>query len=82
MDLQRLKTFVGVARYGSFVGAARQLDLDPSLGSRAIATLERELGVRLVQRTTRRHGGKTLVVEPRRSRIGRARLNQRSRCHG
>jgi DNA-binding transcriptional LysR family regulator len=54
MDLQQLKTFVGVARHGSFAGAARQLDMDPSLVSRAIGTLERELGVRLVQRTTRR----------------------------
>jgi DNA-binding transcriptional LysR family regulator len=53
MDTVGLVLFVAVAREGSFAGAARELDLDPSAVSRAIAGLEGELGVRLFQRTTR-----------------------------
>jgi DNA-binding transcriptional LysR family regulator len=53
MDSQVLRTFIAVARHGSFAAAARSVDTDPSLVSRAIAGLENELGVRLFQRTTR-----------------------------
>jgi DNA-binding transcriptional LysR family regulator len=49
-----LKTFVDVARLGSFAHAARELNLDPSSVSRTVAALESELGVRLFQRTTRK----------------------------
>ncbi|MBS0582090.1 MAG: LysR family transcriptional regulator [Proteobacteria bacterium] len=48
-----LSAFVEVARRHSFVGAARQLDKHVSAVSRAVATLEARLGVRLLQRTTR-----------------------------
>lgn len=54
MDLAHLRTFVEVVRQGSFAGAARALDLDPSKVTRAVAALEAELGVRLLQRSTRR----------------------------
>ncbi len=54
MDALALKTFVDVARLGSFAYAARELDLDPSSISRTVAALEAELGVRLFQRTTRK----------------------------
>jgi DNA-binding transcriptional LysR family regulator len=54
MDIQQLKTFVEVVRHGSFAAAARELDMDPSIVSRSVAALEGELGVRLMQRTTRR----------------------------
>lgn len=53
MDLGVLKTFVEVMRQGSFAAVAREHNLDPSSVSRAIAGLEKELGVRLFQRTTR-----------------------------
>jgi DNA-binding transcriptional LysR family regulator len=53
MDTSGLNLFVAVAREGSFAGAARELDLDPSAVSRTVASLESELGVRLFQRTTR-----------------------------
>ena len=46
--------FVEVARRGSFAAAARDRNVDPSSVSRAVALLEEELGVRLLQRTTRR----------------------------
>jgi DNA-binding transcriptional LysR family regulator len=54
MDWSALATFVGVARCGSFARFARQQALAPSSVSRAIDALERELGVRLFQRTTRK----------------------------
>jgi DNA-binding transcriptional LysR family regulator len=54
MDLKQLQTFVEVARRGSFAAAARLLGVAPSMVTRSVAALERELGVRLIQRTTRR----------------------------
>ncbi|MBI3436763.1 MAG: LysR family transcriptional regulator [Proteobacteria bacterium] len=54
MDTSLLRLFVAVMRRRSFAGVARDLDVDPSAISRAIASLEDELGVRLFHRTTRR----------------------------
>ncbi len=54
MNLDHLNAFAQVARLGSFAAAARTLDVDPSSISRAIAVLETDLGVRLLQRSTRR----------------------------
>lgn len=54
MDLHQLRTFVAVVQQGSFAGAARQLAVDPSAITRAVAALEASLEVRLLQRTTRR----------------------------
>jgi len=54
MELRSLQIFVDVARRGSFAAVARDLDADPSQISRIVADLEVELGVRLLQRTTRR----------------------------
>lgn len=48
-----LQIFVEVMRQGSFAAVARDRNLDPSSVSRAIASLEAELGIRLFQRTTR-----------------------------
>ena len=53
MELETLHLFVEVARRGNFASVARDRDLDPSSVSRALAQLEDELGVRLLQRTTR-----------------------------
>jgi DNA-binding transcriptional LysR family regulator len=52
--LEQLSAFVEVARRQSFAQAARQLDRHVSAISRAVAALEGRLGVRLLQRTTRR----------------------------
>ncbi|HWZ63483.1 MAG TPA: LysR substrate-binding domain-containing protein [Steroidobacteraceae bacterium] len=52
--LEQLSAFVEVARRQSFAQAARQLDRHVSAVSRAVAALEGRLGVRLLQRTTRR----------------------------
>ena len=54
MDTRLIETFLAVAHHGSFAAAARASNIDPSLVSRAVASLEDELGVRLFQRTTRR----------------------------
>ena len=53
MDLSVLQTFVDVVNQGSFAAVARERNIDPSSVSRAIAALEKELGIRLLQRTTR-----------------------------
>jgi DNA-binding transcriptional LysR family regulator len=49
-----MRMFVQVVRAESFSAAARRLDLTPSSVSRAVSGLEDELGVRLLNRTTRR----------------------------
>lgn len=53
MELSVLQTFVDVVKQGSFAAVARERNIDPSSVSRAIAGLEEELGIRLLQRTTR-----------------------------
>lgn len=49
-----LQTFVTVAETGSFTTAAERLGLSRAMTSRHVQTLEDRLGVRLLQRTTRR----------------------------
>lgn len=53
MNLNRITLFVRVVETGSFAEAARLLDLPRSSVSRGVAALEKSLGVRLLQRTTR-----------------------------
>jgi DNA-binding transcriptional LysR family regulator len=53
-DLQNLVPFVNAVRCGSFVAAAVRLQVTPPAISKSIARLERELGVRLFNRSTRR----------------------------
>lgn len=48
-----MESFVRVVRSGSFTEAARQLGLSPALVSRHVSTLEEQLGVRLLIRSTR-----------------------------
>jgi len=54
MDLNDIVVFTKVAETKSFTGAADQLGLPKSTVSRKLAQLEERLGVRLVQRTTRK----------------------------
>jgi DNA-binding transcriptional LysR family regulator len=54
--LSEIAAFVEVARQRSFVRAAEQLQVNVSAVSRAVAALETRLGVRLLQRSTRRVG--------------------------
>lgn len=54
IDLNRAAMFVRVVENGSFTNAARTLSVPTSSVSRAVAALEEELGVLLLQRTTRK----------------------------
>lgn len=52
-DLDAIATFVAVVRSGHFAAAARSLGLPKSTASQRVARLEANLGVRLLERTTR-----------------------------
>ena len=54
MDLNDVALFVQVIRAGSFAEAARRLGVPPNTASRRIQELERNLGIRLMQRSTRK----------------------------
>jgi DNA-binding transcriptional LysR family regulator len=53
IDLNDIVVFARVIEAGSFTAAARLLGMPKTTVSRRIAALEREVGVRLIQRTTR-----------------------------
>lgn len=52
-DLNAITIFVKVVQAGSFIGAARALEMPKTTISRKVAQLEETLGTRLLQRTTR-----------------------------
>jgi DNA-binding transcriptional LysR family regulator len=60
MDLEAVRTFVAAADLGTFQGVADDLEVTQQAVSKRIATLERELGVRLFTRTAR---GAQLTVD-------------------
>jgi DNA-binding transcriptional LysR family regulator len=51
---QEMRVFAGVVDAGSFVGAADALGMSKAAVSRHVSDLEQRLGVRLMQRTTRK----------------------------
>jgi DNA-binding transcriptional LysR family regulator len=53
-DLNELASFAAVARHGGFAAAARALKAPKSKLSRHVASLEARLGLRLIERSTRR----------------------------
>src|SRR5258706_15527570 len=53
LDLNDIVVFARIVEAGSFTAAARALGMPKTTVSRRIAALEREVGVRLIQRTTR-----------------------------
>ncbi len=53
-NLQGLLAFVETATAGSLTAAAERLDITPAAVSKSLARLEAQLGVRLLQRSTRR----------------------------
>src|SRR5512139_3566484 len=53
-NVQGLVSFVESASSGSFTAAAARLEVTPAAVGKNVARLERELGVRLFNRTTRR----------------------------
>lgn len=54
MDLNSAKMFVSVVQKGSFSGAALSLNIPIATLSRRISALEKQLGLRLLERSTRR----------------------------
>ena len=56
LKLDELRIFIATAEAGSFVGAADQLGVAPSVVSKAIKSLEDKLSATLFNRTTRRIG--------------------------
>ena len=61
--LTSMAVFVAAADAGSFAGAAGPLGLSPQMVSRHVAALEAQLGVRLLNRSTRSQG----LTEPGRT---------------
>jgi DNA-binding transcriptional LysR family regulator len=56
IDLNTLKTLVDVVTAGSFAAAARERGVPPNKLSRQVQRLERDLEIRLLQRSTSRLG--------------------------
>ncbi|MCX4163003.1 MULTISPECIES: LysR family transcriptional regulator [Paraburkholderia] len=54
VDLNDIALFVQVVRAGSFAEAARRVGIPANTASRRVQELERDLGIRLLQRSTRR----------------------------
>ena len=54
MDLNEVSVFIKVVQAGSFSGAAQQLGMPKSTVSSKVSSLEKRLGVTLIQRTTRK----------------------------
>jgi DNA-binding transcriptional LysR family regulator len=52
-DLNDIYFFASVVQYGGFSAAARMIGVEKTRLSRRVAALEKQLGVRLLQRTTR-----------------------------
>ena len=53
MNLNRMAVFAAVVEQGTFTAAAQVVGLTKSMVSQHVSALEDELGVRLMQRTTR-----------------------------
>lgn len=76
--LPAIAAFAEVARHGSFTKAAAQLGVSPSALSQTVRSLERRVGVRLLDRSTRRVGltelGRQFLddAEPALSQLGAA----------
>ncbi|WP_405107061.1 LysR family transcriptional regulator [Phaeobacter sp. BS52] len=83
--LQNIETFAEVAGQLSFAAAARRLGLPASTVTSRIRSLEQGLGVRLLDRTTRRvalTASRRAVSGPLPPRAGRDRRRPRSGCRG
>lgn len=56
MELIQLRVFIAVAKSGSFTEAAHELYLSHSAISRRVSSLEKELGLALLERDNSVHG--------------------------
>ncbi|MEM8831831.1 MAG: LysR family transcriptional regulator [Cyanobacteria bacterium P01_G01_bin.19] len=80
MKLSQVKSFVAVAKYGKFSQAAIELNLTQPTVSHAIATLENDLGVRLLFRSkkgvTLTPAGKSILIHCERLLASMAEIEQ------
>ena len=53
VELRHVRCLVAIVDYGGFTGAAAELGVSQPAVSRGLAALERQLGVRLLRRTSR-----------------------------
>lgn len=78
LSLELLELLLAVVQHGTISAAARSWDIAPSLATRRIAALEKELQARLFDRTTRRihltEAGETVVRWARQVQEGHAQL--------
>ena len=86
-DLNDIYFFASVVQYGGFSAAARTIGVEKTRLSRRIAALEKRLGVRLLQRTTRalaltEAGSAFLSDVLRRSREHRRHMTAWRNCAG
>jgi DNA-binding transcriptional LysR family regulator len=83
MELRHLRYFVAVAEELSFRGAAEKLHMSQPPLTAQIKSLEQELGVRLLERTTRSvdltHAGRVFLEEARSVLAASAQAGQRAR---
>lgn len=83
MKLTHLEAFVAVCTTGSFTRAAEHLAITKSAASQSVAALEKELGVQLLHRSTRRQtlteSGEALLVDARALLEQAARLAEKTR---
>lgn len=84
MDLARLRIYAAVADAGSFTAAAERLSLTKSAVSQGVAALERELGVQLLQRSTRRlaitQAGEEFLIDCRKLLVHAGQVVERARA--
>src|SRR3546814_3843980 len=68
---QGIQVLLKVVELGSLSGAARALDMSPTMATKHVAAIEQRLGVRLLHRTTRKvtptEIGRTFVQNAERS---------------
>lgn len=85
MHLARLHIFVAVTEAGSFTAAAERLALTKSAVSQGVAALERELGVQLLQRSTRQvaitQAGEAFLADARALLAQAEQVVERARAH-
>lgn len=88
MELRHLRCFIAVAEELHFARAAERLHIEQSPLSRTIKELENDLGVRLLERTTRRTeltwAGQVMLDEARRvfTAVEQARASVKSAANG
>jgi len=75
VELKQLKRFLAIVEEGSFTAAAAKLDLTPQALSSVISNLEKDLGLRLFDRT---RGGHTMLTPYGRTLVRHAQAQVRA----